>query len=1472
MNRSEHQKQKVNTFHKGANSDLSPNLYDSDDGYYLDATNLRLGNDKVLTKVGGEFAINISEIDNDEYPDSAYKCIGSCKVLGTLIEVWADSSVYGYPSIITVDGVIMVRSPLFDVVSTHPLQMDVNESCVGGEFAFTDFRVLPFLFNLGDIIEKHTAGLETYFNEFDPQAYQVVLSLNITPPKFISLYTTTSGMRVGVYTYAMRYVDTEGNKTQWSPATPTIPVIYSYNSNSPKYPYSKTYGNLNVVSGFGIQIDVRVVNDNIFSYVELKREKYINNGAIDTPPEIETYIMPNDISTTNQDRYQVITFQDSSDIVWEAYSQEEEAANETTNLFARAKAIRFYDKRLCFGNVDYPTKDIEEVIAPTIDGVTGFNVIEKLGVIGHSDPYNMTYFKSEQTGEKYNWAVQLYDTSGGKSLVVPIDSLEGFQNANRRDEMTGDSLLYSHTEWKGAVQAANTDNEVSRTFELFDLADAVKRTVGTHISISDNDDGDTELSYNPLTPIAPTSLTVTGLGLQICEDAQLTGGTQEYNPQGFAPNYFSMGMALKGLKSIDGWSGFSVMKSKKANRVICQGIGTYALYRPDDKLAKYKRKMWCHFPDIESGNVTEVSIQALIAAGGCKIEIVSPLGFFSEPYAWDYQLVNGTRNIDFISYARILREDGTINSGLTRIDNASTYYSKFGQWRNQLYADPIVTPAIKKIYGVEALTRTIDGDRGAYKYLMEVDDDIYQLDIITSDKVQGDTDQAKNFHEPFYIINIISENAEVTVGNINEYNYCGNYQSFRTKIGIGIDSIDVQEEEISFKLVSERWEDSCVNPYATDLTLQNVYVWVEDSATSGTYKRWLNITNKTTAQKEEIYAALNVSDTSVYTDTDGNDIFGVYTNTNTSDRVFEIVFSPNADINFRNKYLPQKDKLVQVRFDDRYPIKIFGGDRVIAENIFCPLDGLCDAQGNVVDDRQFTFDFPMPYYGWEKSSYYHIMKNTTAVGGANWQSEGCTLNHVRQWVIMYACETQFASNLCWGLDSSGGSTSDVTAGINNRAFQSFPQIHYIQRPQDWETDDYSTNFSDTRVKPQYLVDFPREHYEWGYGGFRWNKITSSTFNNDYLKLDKGSVNIEKPKVGWVENTRFCSRVIWSEKRDINEQDDPNLKTYPAANVYDIEDNQGEIKYLFDNDSNKGNNLIAFTEKGICVLLTNKSIVSGANGDDLTTTSSEGFINPNSEVWLNKEVGVNDEMWRSIAEHSDICFFANNTSSYLLRGTELIDILRNIQGGYNYILLPILKAVNEGYTDKVSCVYDKKNDEYWLSINDKQYVFNNQKDVMNWIGKYTYVGDKYICLNNDVLASKAKSVTTEGVTTKYLNTFLLNEGYTVDGSTLAATLEIAISPEPYESKEAIDVDVFSNYKPTSVTISDNASYTNSSTLSSSLGTRYLRDFGGHFYGFIPRRIDSPNARLQNVYFYMKLIHSAAEKFVVRMIKTGYKILK
>lgn len=1509
MKQSEHQKEKISTFYRGANIDISPNLVESLDGFYLNAQNMRLGDSKVMEKIGGEEQLYTNELEEG----SNFICIGSCQLLGHLIEVWADSSALDpKPNpFITVDGYIMLRSENFDVLYTYPLQMDVNESCIGGEFAFTDFRVKPYLFNLGDIIEQYELGNLTYFDNFNSDQYTVSLNMNIMPPRFHSLVASGNPMKNGSYAYSMRYVDATGNRTGWSLATPLIPLIEIYNSGSSQYPYVKTYGdNSSETGGFGIKIQIQVSNNVGYQYIELKRDSYTSQGAEDVAPTItEVYSLPDDILTETDpseqnyinEKYKVIEFTDSSIIGWETYDEESESeTDQTIGSISAAKAIRFYDKRLWLGNIKYPTKDLQtqiESIDPSpIENVDGFAYVDKLGKIGHNDPYNTAYKKSYPTGERFSFGIQWYNEVGERSLCVPLENLKDFKFPNRRDKIASgtDEYDYCVTNGNGAVTAAAIDNTIVKTYELFDLEDAISKTDTSTVYAISTDQGD---AYNPLTPIKPSSTVVTGHNCVPCDRAYLDSGTDfPLKHQGFAPNYYALGLAVTGLPNrLEGQKGFSIMRSRRANRVVCQGIGVYSLTEAGDdiggdSLSKETRELWCNFPDMEAGYISIGEISTGISNGLYKLEIVSPLGYFSEPYCCEHRLIDGNRNTDFVTYARILHETGYINGsgdlagiliGCEDSNDSLDYYTKFGMWRNPA-PDPSKTTnpynKVSKLYTMSSISLEGDGStgiyasgRGANRVKITLEDEIYAK-LYLEDKNEKDvnTDECKEWHEPFYIINIVQDGALVPEGNSDEFIQCGNYVPYETEVGVGLGV----STPISLKIVNERWEDSCININSSTIETDNVYCYVETGRATNNFQRWLNITYKTVSEIDDIRLALDAD--AVYIDTDGNSIYGVYTQTNSGARFYTLEFAPIVD--WLNQFtVPIAGARVKVLYDNRFPVRIFGGDVTISENVFCPIDGFSDNSGT--DVVKFNFKAQFPFYEYMRNENYKLVKNARAETGATFQAErDMTIRAIRQWVVMFACETKVPSQYAWGLDSYGGSTTDVTAGTNLMSYQWFPIIHYIQRPQDWSTDDYSENFGQggtseiNYISLQYLLDFPVEHYAWGLGGFRFRQASSGKFNVDYNRNNTSQINISKPKVGWVEKLEYCTRVIWSEQKTINEQDDPNLKTFPTVNVYDIEDNQGEIKYLFDNNSEKGNNIIIFTEKGVCLLLVNKNILSGNDGTGQISYNSGNVVNSNSEIWLDKQIGVNDEMWRSIAEYSDFAFFSNNLGVYIIKQTQIIDIIRETQGGYKGVLLPILSSIASGYTDKVNSVYDTKNDEYWLGVNNIQYIFKNKKDILNWIGRYTYVSDKFICINNNVIASRSTRVVADEEQTDSSNSFLLNVGDYINGSIVSGIVELAISPLPHETKEAIDISVYSDNKPTSILIGDDYIYTNPSTIDSNLGQRYLRNYNGYWYNFIPRRGDSSRNRLQNVYFYIKLIHNTAEKFVVRLIKTGYKILK
>ena len=114
----------------------------------------------------------------------------------------------------------------------------------------------------------------------------------------------------------------------------------------------------------------------------------------------------------------------------------------------------------------------------------------------------------------------------------------------------------------------------------------------------------------------------------------------DFPQKGFAPRYFSLGVAIDGITGIPNWvQSFSIVRSKPANRVSAQGIGFYRLASGvprsplfNESLAtKDGAKMLFHSPDMECGGVESTVIDDIISNLSCyKAHREAPIGFVFE--------------------------------------------------------------------------------------------------------------------------------------------------------------------------------------------------------------------------------------------------------------------------------------------------------------------------------------------------------------------------------------------------------------------------------------------------------------------------------------------------------------------------------------------------------------------------------------------------------------------------------------------------------------------------------------------------------------------------------------------------------------------------------------------------------------------------------------------------------------------------
>ena len=406
MRNSEKKKQEIVIFTNGINQDVNQELHDSIKGFYFDAQNMRMDsknfNKYVLSKINGEEVL----YTNDEGV-ADYKCIGvsyiatpvitpppinQANTRGHIIEIWADKN-ENANALMIIDGKIMVDNDKFDVKWNYPLQIDKNESCIGGEIFFTDDRVAPYIFNIKSIIDAYNNGDTTYTTGFNINLYITQLQIPLDHPVLEKLRDVEGGMDVGMYSYSIRFVDADGNRTAFSSPTPFIPLPEKYKTSGqyPDISYGDDAGNSSL---YNIQIKFRVNNvSHQYDYVELKRVKFVNGLGLGDPPTVEWIKVTTLVNGTeaNYDlpeapEYQVFIWEDDTTRVWLPLSSEEDSYK--ANMIETAKSIRYYHHRLVLGNYKIVSKDIED------------DLLDKL----YEADFNMTAHELNKSGSYWIYA------------------------------------------------------------------------------------------------------------------------------------------------------------------------------------------------------------------------------------------------------------------------------------------------------------------------------------------------------------------------------------------------------------------------------------------------------------------------------------------------------------------------------------------------------------------------------------------------------------------------------------------------------------------------------------------------------------------------------------------------------------------------------------------------------------------------------------------------------------------------------------------------------------------------------------------------------------------------------------------------------------------------------------------------------------------------------------------------------------
>jgi hypothetical protein len=1366
-------------FHKGVDYDSEEELIQPDSGMAIDSCNMRSSsgtqNRGARKKIKGE-VVEYPAVDNACFDGTGgalsptYFCIGTEYINRSKFEVWADQDGV-LPTLIRIDGVIVCRSEDLPLTAAHPLQIDKNENCPGGEVYLTDYNVPPMVFNVLDL--RRNGGLEPgfectnkYFSGFQYDEYVLSTKISQNTPVFIQLTGDQSimdnvfapdenpGLPVGYYSYSVRYVTEAGDRSQRSQLTPQIPVVRSFGFDcGPEFPGTKTFtgpANIEAATAYGIHMMLRVDNRLNYDFIEVIRNKWNAEDPIGTPPITEIVgfidIEPGELSVRN-----ILDLNG-----FESTLNAEEISEVMTSI-KRAKGIRYHERKLYLGNIEYNSKVVDDSSYSLLDGNAIEPCIRKINRDGHTNPYKATYFKHLMTDEKYGWGFLLWDENGGYTFAEDIDGFESFKQPTRRSALTP---IQEDLSYYGSPLAATTVATVDNVFEVFDLENAyAKSNIDLFFNIADRGNkaqsnmedyaqvpGDwvngigqvqiPEIGFRPFRPTRHGDDSCNGHDYIINPEVGTNGEWKTYRPNGFGPNYYAHGVAFKGFNTLPEWcTGFSIVRTRPAKRVMAQGIGMYKLNSSGNSLGanttKDLNKMWCYFPDGDplTGIDPDLYDRILESPESYRIEAVSPLGFFSEVYhfrndsdIFDFQ-ASRDEGIDMVTYARVIREvfEGgvpdinpfeTNNMGIAGGDG--NRYTAFGKWRSSSSSSVPQFAGNQKVgdFGITSINQ-IPNLKGRGNYVeIQLDENIYQ-----TGQTGGPTSESpavRAWHEPFYIINIVKVNADVPDQNIKEFHNGGHVQKLKSRIGVANN-----EDEQIFQIVDERWEDFThyeeAIPEAVRSTNQFLiplerFIYVKDEI--GNTYRWLNVNEKTQPEINTILQAIEDNGFYEATDSSGTyQVYGIYTTeeeTIGSAPTFRIRFGFDYDEFSFSSQVPSSGWQIFVHYDNRIPVRVFTGDTWINESIWAPIDLKYNANGEPeTPNDDFGMNLPFPIQEYHVNPFTIIYNNTGVINSIQDRSRmrfdtdnGARPARVRQMINMFTCESRINLSMFYNLEDPLESNQ-----------QSFPKKGYILRPYKWSPASDEDFLDDNKVFQSYESEYGKEWYNWGYGGFRFLpqvNIDLSKKNGD------GRSFSSVPQVGFEEQNLFCTRIIWTPDRPVNAQNTPSVKTFPELNFRDISDNNGGIKMLWSALTQQaGNSLYALTDSGISMLLVDKRMLSDADGGDLSYMQSinQGVV---ADRWISQEIGLTDEFWRSAADFDNALFFASRHGIFKFEENQITPILRL---GYFSKMYEPLELLSSDYTDHITAGYNPLHNEYMLTFERRNRLINEPVYPVDFRGWY-----------------------------------------------------------------------------------------------------------------------------------------------------------
>jgi len=181
------------------------------------------------------------------------------------------------------------------------------------------------------------------------------------------------------------------------------------------------------------------------------------------------------------------------------------------------------------------------------------------------------------------------------------------------------------------------------------------------------------------------------------------------------------------------------------------------------------------------------------------------------------------------------------------------------------------------------------------------------------------------------------------------------------------------------------------------------------------------------------------------------------------------------------------------------------------------------------------------------------------------------------------------------------------------------------------------------------------------------------------------------------------------------------------------------------------------------------------------------------------------------------------------------------------------------------IFDDKHDEYWLQIQTGEDTQNFKLSTVKfqWVGRQDYRFDKYVFVDDEMYGMKDQT------------TYLLNDGFEINGEPIEAWLTQVFSEVPTKDKEFIRIGVETGgregVKPTKIEMLDQDGNVIAEMSEIQQGTPNWLLMYDQWEQFIPR-LPNDGDRIQNRLLIYKIFHNLAGDFKIVNTTIQYKVLK